>query len=187
MICLARGVVARGTREQALKLAHLMRDERYAWQLIETEGHLPEHMLLVRGFLYHDPGESVMPASVTGGGDEVMESGVPEAATRAILGLARKLGKEDVGHVLVGALLEEEDHNVRLSLQFDLERLGGPWPADLPMLLEHLRRQPDSEMGLTLLARMGVGERELAALWEELRVPWWCCPVAGPDGCNAPS
>jgi len=187
MICLARGVVARGTREQALKLAHLMRDERYAWQLIETEGRLPEHVLLVRGVLFHDPGERVMPASVTGGGDEVMESGVPEAATRVILGLARKLGKEDVGHVLVGALLEEEDHNVRLSLQFDLERLGGPWPADLPMLLEHLRRQPDSEMGLTLLARTGVGERELAALWEEHRVPWWCSPTSGPDGRNVPS
>ncbi len=37
------------------------------------------------------------------------------------------------------------------------------------MLLEHLRRQPNSLMGLSLLAKASVGERELAALWEELR------------------
>jgi hypothetical protein len=171
--CLARGVVMRGSREQARELARLLRDDRDAWQLVGTEGRLPEHVLLLRGLLVNDPGESVMPASVTGGGDEVMESGVPEKATRIILELARKLGKEAVGHVLVEALLEEEADWVRISFESDLEELGGPWPSDIPVLLEHLRQHPGSGMGLTLLARTGAGEPELVALWEELGVPWW--------------
>lgn len=178
---LARGVVQRGTREQALELAWVMRDDAGAWQFARDEGRLPEHALLVLGHVRHDPGDSVMPASVTGTGDEVFSSDVPETAAAVIGELARKLGRAEVVSVLIEGVLREDDPNVRDFLKGEIDSLGGPAPGDAPRLLRYLQEWPDSGTALELLAKTGAGERELVELWARLGVAWWPEPDTAPD------
>ncbi|MBZ4421769.1 hypothetical protein [Myxococcus sp. RHSTA-1-4] len=170
---IASGIVLRGNRAQALELAWLLRGDSSVWTLARDEGRLPEHALLVLGYVRSDPGDSVMPASVTGGGDEVFPSGVPEEATAVVRQLAEKLSREEVVSALVEAALREDDSDVSYFLDDTINALGGPGKADVPRLLQHLREQPGDRVALALLARTGAGEMELAALWDRLGVPWW--------------
>ena len=187
----ARGVVERGDRAHARELARLMRYDRDVWQLARDHARLAEHALLVSGYVLSDPGDSVMPASVTGGGDEVISSDVPDNAARIVRALVEKCGRDEVRDALVEALLWpssgrdgvqsglppalswDEDSYSRQFFDDELKRLGGPRSAVVPRLLEHLREEPDSAPALELLARTGVGEELLTRLWQELRVPWW--------------
>jgi hypothetical protein len=186
---LARAIMERGNGAQALELARLMRDDDL-WKLTPEMGRLPEHALLVAGYVCSDPGERTIPADITGGGDEVIVSDVPEKAERFIENLARTHGSEPVRDALVEGLLwrsddregpdrippelrESFDSYVGRFFQDMLTRLGGPRVEMVPRLIEHLRTQRDSAVALALLAATGGGEAELVALWEELRVPWW--------------
>ncbi|NNC15114.1 hypothetical protein HJC22_05120 [Corallococcus exiguus] len=163
-----------------MALAWLMRDDVGAWQFARDEGRLPEHALLVLGHVRHDPGDSVMPASVTGMGDEVFSSDVLDEASGVIGKLVRTLGRKEVVSALIEGMLREDDSNVLNFLDGEIDALGGPAPRDAPRLLRYLQEQPDSRTALDLLAKTGADERALVELWAELGVEWWPVPDTGP-------
>ncbi len=165
----ALGVARVGSRAQVLRLAELVRDHSWAIGLAERYGHHPEHALLVLGALAHDPGDSVVPASVTGGGDEVYGSDVPERARGVIRCIVERTNREDVRVAFLEAAL--------WGTSYDAQRLfdehGGPRPIDAPRILQHLERSPDDALALQYLAETKRGEHELRTLWSRLGVPWW--------------
>jgi hypothetical protein len=170
-------VVRHGDDALGLELAWRLAESHDGLQLCKDEGRLPSHALLVLGAIHHDPGEQVIPAGVTGGGDEVEESGVPDAVRSAVDRIVDVTSQDEVRRVFLEAILRGYDSEWGGGNSYGLVgtlffELGGPQPADCDRLLAQLRVQPANGVALSLLADIGRGEAELLDIWRKRGVPW---------------
>ncbi len=141
-------------------------------ELTQQYGRHPEHALLVLGALLTDPGGRSYAINVSGYDEAVDEdSKIPGLAQEAITEIIRRTDREEVRHAFVNGMLWSGPATGHARAQLD--RLGGPQKQDIPLLMEHLEKHPDSPEGLSLLAELAQTERELAAIWTKHNCPWW--------------
>jgi hypothetical protein len=172
-------VLRHGDDALGMELAWRLAESNHSLQLCMDEGRLPSHALLVLGAIHHDPGEHVIPAGVSGGGDEVVGSGVPDAVRAAVDRIVETTSQEEVRRVFLEAILRGYDSEWGRGDSYGLVgnlffALGGPQPADCGRLLTQLRGDPSNGVALGLLADIGRGEAELLDVWRERGVAWWC-------------
>lgn len=132
-------------------------------------GRLPIHSLLVIGALLRDPGDKEYAVN-TEGYDEVMasESKVPKQAAAALEAIIERTDREAVRCTFLRCVLWGGLSSTVARVQLD--RLGGPQRRDLPRILKALARRPTNRSALSLLARIGTGEKDLAQLWLDRQI-----------------
>lgn len=128
-------------------------------------GRLPEHALLVVDALLHDPG------SVDLGGDDIQESTIPHDAQETVNAIVEKTDLGEVRRAFAQCVLWGGP--TASIARAELNRLGGPRKQDIPLLLEHLEKQPDSPEALSLLAEFAQTEADVVQLWTRKRCHWW--------------
>jgi hypothetical protein len=167
----AIGLLRHGDGEQARWLVR--RGERRIgaddWlALVGRHGRLPEHVLFLLPALADDS-QHVVPAAVTGGGDEVYESDLPQRGQHVLDLLVQRCSEAAVRAVLVRVCVDPDgprDAGEALRL------LGGPTRAELQPIVEALARDPANATALAFLAELGA-EQEVARVWQTCDVPWW--------------
>ena len=172
-----RAVVKLGNDDLGMELAWKLDGHRHGIELCRQYGRLPSHALLVLGAIANDPGEHVVPASITGGGDEVAGSGTPDEVRAAIRAIVKRTDAEAVRRHLLEAMLRGYGPDWGSGESWGLlERIffqaGGPLPGDQPRLLVQLEASPMDEVALRYLAIIGTGEGELLDILRRQGVHW---------------
>lgn len=132
-------------------------------------GRLPIHCLLVVGALLRDPGDEEYAVNIEGY-DEVMvsESKIPKQAAAALKAIIERTDREAVRRALLRCVLWGGPSSDVARVQLD--RLGGPQRRDLSRIVKALARHPTSRSALSLLAKIGTGEKDLAQLWLDRQI-----------------
>lgn len=167
------GLLRHGDGDQARWLVRrdIRRIDAATWlALVGRHGRLPEHVLFLLPAL-SDDSQHVVPAAVTGGGDEVYESDLPRRGQSALATLVQRTSEEAVRAVLVRACVE---HDGLRDADEALRLLGGPTNADVQAIVDALARDPANPTALAFLADLGA-ELEVARVWQARAVPWWPC------------
>ena len=124
-------------------------------------GRFPEHALFALAPFPSEGSSYVVPASVTGGGDEVFDDDGPDRSAEVLAALEKRVGKDGERAAFLDFALTFSSAD---ALEY-VERFGDVKREDAQRILQELTARPGDAIALDCLRRTRTGEPQLAGLW----------------------